>query len=546
MGKRKAVARRIGCLFTFCMLISFVIGCSQSATPSKPPEATGPKAEGAPQAGGTITLGLSAEPDTLDVHKTNMDVSGVVSRLIGGSLLSLDPQTNEIKPYLAESYNISADQKTWTFKIRPGVKFHDGTALTAASFKETFERAMAPETASPGVGPLLSVIASITTPDELTLVIQLKEPSAPLLSYFVQANVTQPLSMEAVQKYGNEYGRHPVGVGPWKFESWKTGESITLVRNEAYQWAEPFVQTQGPPMPDKIVFKFIKDAQTTIAALESGSIDLASISPREAAGYKQSDKFAVLEATKLGVNFIQMNLENPILGDLRVRQALNMALNKKAIIQADLQGEGESAFGPLPRKMFGYDPAVETYGYPFNIEEAKKLLEEVGWKESGQGIREKDGQPLSLQLLTAMSSQSIPLMQSMFKEIGVEIKVQNAELGSVLDLSAKGQFDLNVLGYTDFDPDILYLFMHSSQIGGLNHAHIKNEQLDTLLEQSRTVGDQEKRKQIFAEIQKIAVEQAYWIPYLEEKTFLAVNKRVHGVKLDSLYGIMLGDSWVQP
>ena len=288
------------------------------------------------------------------------------------------------------------DQKTWTFKIRSGITFHDGTSLTAASFKATYERAMAPETASPGAGPLLGVIESISAPDEKTLILQLKEPSAPLLSYLIQPNVTQPLSMAAIEQYGKEYGRNPVGVGPWKFESWKTGESITLVRNEAYKWAEPFAKVQGPPMPDKLVIKFIKDAQTTIAALESGSIDIASISAKEAKEYRSNGKFEVLEATKLGVNFIQMNLENEILQDLRVRQALNMALNKKAIIQADEQGEGESAFGPLPRKMFGYDPAVETYGYPFNVEEAKKLLEDDGWKTGAGGIREKDGKPLSL------------------------------------------------------------------------------------------------------------------------------------------------------
>ena len=541
--KRRNFRARIWYVSLVCLLTLAVIGCSQKASPAAQ-EGNQQESGGEPKPGGTITLGLSAEPDTLDIHKTNMSASEVVTRLIGGALLSMDPETKEIKPYLAESYSISDDQKTWTFKIRSGVTFHDGTLLTAASFKATYERAMAPETASPGAGPLLSVIESISAPDDKTLILQLMEPSAPLLSYLIQPNVTQPLSMAAIEKYGKEYGRNPVGVGPWKFESWKTGESITLVRNEAYKWAEPFAKVQGPPMPDKLVIKFIKDAQTTIAALESGSIDIASISAKEAKDYRSNGKFEVLEATKLGVNFIQMNLENEILQDLRVRQALNMALNKKAIIQADQQGEGESAFGPLPRKMFGYDPAVETYGYPFNVEEAKKLLEDAGWKTGAGGIREKDGKPLSLQLLTAMNSQGIPLIQSMLKDIGVEIKVQNAELGSVLDLSAKGQFDLNVLGYTDLDPDILYLFMHSSQIGGLNHSHIQNPQLDALLEKSRTVVDPVQRQQIFTDIQKIAVEQAYWIPYSEEKTFLAVNKRVHGTKLDAMYGIMLGESWV--
>ena len=551
MSKRSVLEKRrdlrwpIGYVSLVFLLLLAVIGCTPAASPSLQ-EGAQPKNVGEPKAGGTITLGIVAEPDTLDVHKTNMTSSLAVASLIGGSLLAADPETKEIKPYLAESYSISDDKKTWTFKIRSGVTFHDGTPLTSASFKATFERAKAPETASPSAGPLLGVIESVSAPDDSTLILQLKEPSAPLLSYLVQPNMTQPLSMAAIEKYGKEYGRNPVGVGRWKFESWKTGESITLVRNEAYQWAEPFAKHQGPPMPDKLVIKFIKDSQTTIAALESGSIDLAAVLAKEAKEYRSNNKFEILEAAQQGVNLIQMNLESEILQDVRVRQALNMALNKKAIIQADQQGEGESAFGPLPREMFGYDPAVETYGYPFNVEEAKKLLDEAGWKMGADGLREKDGKPLTLQLLTAGTSHGIQLIQSMFKEIGVELKIQSAEVGSMLDLLTKGQFDLNALGYSFMDPDILYLFMHSSQIGGSNYAHIQNPQLDALLEKSRTEVDQVQRKQIFAEIQKVVVEQAYWIPYSENKTFLAANKRVHGVKLDPLYGIMLGDSWVNP
>ncbi|WP_289140109.1 ABC transporter substrate-binding protein [uncultured Brevibacillus sp.] len=547
LEKRRDLRWRIRYVSLVFLLVLAVIGCTPAASPSVQ-EGTQPEPEtaGEPKTGGTITLGIPTEPDTLDVHKTNMTSSLTVGSLLGGSLLSADPKTKEIKPYLAESYSISDDQKTWSFKIRSGVTFHDGTPLTADSFKATFERAMAPETASPSAGPLLSVIESVSAPDDKTLILQLKEPSAPLLSYLVQPNLTQPLSIAAIEKYGKEYGRNPVGVGRWKFESWKTGESITLVRNEAYQWPEPFAKHQGPPMPDKLVIKFIKDAQTTIAALESGSIDIAAVMAKEAKEYRSNGKFEILEAGQMGVNFIQMNMENEILQDIRVRQALNMALNKKAIIQADQQGEGESAFGPLGREMFGYDPAVETYGYPHDVEKAKNLLEEAGWKLGAQGIREKDGKPLSLQLLTGGNSHGIQLIQSMLKEIGVELKIQSAEVGSMLELLAKGQFDLNALNYSFHDPDVLYLLMHSSQIGGSNYAHIQNPQLDTLLDKSRKVVDQAQRNQIFAEVQKIAVEQAYWIPYSENKTFLAVNKRVHGVKLDSMYGIMLGDSWVNP
>ncbi len=537
------------CRFVYLLLVCFlvfpVVGCSSTTAPADTGKPGGEMEKHAePKRGGTITIGVTEEPDTLDAQKTNMNVSNLITGLLGGSLLSMDSKTLEIKPYLAESYVISEDGKTWTFTIRSGVTFHDGTPLTAASFKMTFERALAPETASTSTGEVLTAIQSVSAPDDKTLILHLKEPSATLLSYLAQPGVTQPLSMEALAKYGKEYGRNPVGVGPWKFESWKTGESITLVRNDAYRWADPFAENQGPPRADKLVFKFIKDAQTTLAALESGTIDLASVAGKDAKQYQNSGKFTVLEAMSLGVSFVQMNLENEILQDVNVRRALNMAINKAAIIQADLQGEGVSAHGPLPREMFGYDPAVEEYDYKYSPEEAKKLLEAAGWQMSSQGIREKAGKPLRLNLLTAMSSQAVPLIQSMLKEVGVDVKVQHAEFATVLDASAKGQFDLNILAYTEVDPDVLYLFMHSSQIGSLNHSHINNPQLDALLEKGRTTVDRGERKKIYADIQKIAVDQAYWIPYAEEKKLLVVNKRLQGVKLDPIAGIQLGDSWV--
>lgn len=544
MFKNTIKGVRISFFAVISLALITLIGCSSATTPTSPTNEAGQNTKALePKNGGTVTIGLAIEPDTLDSQKSIMVATNFVSQLVGGSLLSTDPKTHEIVPYLAESYKISEDKKTWTFIIRQGVTFHDGTPLTAMSFKQTFDRALAPETASTNTGPILSSVQSISAPDDKTLIIHLKEPSASLISFFVQPGATQPYSTEALKRFGKEYGRNPVGVGPWKFESWKTGESITLVRNEAYKWAPAYEENQGPPRPDKLVLKYIKDPQTMLAALKSGTIDIAEIQPKDAKTYRNNDQYALLDTMSLGVGFIGMNLENDILKDINVRKAFNMAINKEAYLKAEVQGEGLVSYGPLPSEMFGFDKSIERYTYKYNIDEAKKLLEESGWKVNAQGIREKDGKPLHLNLMTTPSP-GIPLIQSMLKEIGADVNIQSIERAAMIDAAAKGSFDLVSLSYEELDPDIMYAMFHSSQINIDNFDRVNNKELDSLLEKSRSAMDRNERQKIFEDMQKLIVEQAYWIPLIEKKKFVVVNKRVQGVKYDTMQELMLQNSWV--
>ncbi len=220
--------------FMVMMLAAIVVGCSTQNTPAANEDGNKQTQAQAqtqtPKTGGTITVAYESEPETLDVHNsTGTSIVDMISSYLGGALIRIDPATGKIVPSLAESYKTSADGKTWTFTIRPDVVFHDGTKLTAKSFKETYDRLMNPQTGSKSMQFLLDSIKSIQTTDEKTLVIELKEADVTQIPNLADAGFMQPLSMEAIAKYGKEYGRNPVGVGPWKFQSWKTGESITMV-----------------------------------------------------------------------------------------------------------------------------------------------------------------------------------------------------------------------------------------------------------------------------------------------------------------------------
>ncbi|EST53450.1 ABC transporter substrate-binding protein [Brevibacillus panacihumi W25] len=540
--------------------LSLIAGCStppastpasESGTPttSTSTEAPAATANLQPKKGGTITIGIANEPDQLDIHKTGMAVANQIAGNLGASLVTQDPDTLEFKPYLAESWEVSEDGKTWTFKIRTGVKFHDGTDMTAKSIAETYQRALDPATAAKVAGSNLSEVESVEAPDDTTLVLHLKQPFAPLLQFLSDPGWLQPLSLQAIAQAGDKYGRQPVGVGPWKFEKWENGQSISFTRNEEFAWADPIFQNQGAPYADRLVYRFISENQTLLAALDSGSIDIArGVVAKDVAKYRDNPQFEVKEMLRNGLGlFVMLNTRRPAFQEIEVRQALNKAINKEAIMKAVIQGEGVVSYGPLPPSLFGYDEGVMDYGLKYQVEEAKALLEKAGYTKNAQGLYEKGGKPLKLDLLTQTGTwaQASQLIQAMLKDIGVEVNIVTLEWGALVDTATKGSFDMTLMGYTLNDPDVLYLFLHSSQAdNGLNFSYVKDAKMDELLVKGRTTVDSAARKDVYKEIQKYVVDQAWWVPIYTEKQFNVVRKPVEGVGIHPLRGLMYHDSWV--
>ncbi len=550
----KSMSKSIWFFMMLVLSLFIIVGCSADSTSTSNKNSDNStdsenKSEenSGPQSGGTITIGSTEEPDTLDVHKTAMAVASTITHHLGGTLLSVNPETNELEGDLAESYQVSEDGKTITFKIRQGVTFTDGTPLTAQVFKDTYDRILNPDTGATVAASLIPGIQSTSAPDDQTFVIELAAPSAPFLRNLSGRGYLQPLSMAAIEKHGDNYGRNPVGAGPFIFKEWVTGQSITLERNDAYNWPPRSVENKGKAYPDQIVYKFIQDQQTMLAALDSGSIDVAmNVAPKDVLRYRNNPNYYVLEAERQGLGlFLEMNLEDEVLSDLNVRKAINMAINKDAIIKAVLNGEGTPAYGPIPATIFGYDSNVENYGHKLNPDEAISLLEQSGFAKNSDGMMEKDGKELAFELLIMPTySQAAQMVQGMLKDIGVNVSIQSMEAGTLIEKVSQGDYDMSFLAYSYGDPDILTLLFHSSQIGGLNHVRVQNAELDALLDKGRTTIDPEERKKVYAEVQKIIVENAYWAPIYAEKVFYVVNSRVQGVNMNNVY-IEFYDSWVK-
>ncbi len=497
--------------------------------------------------GGRLVIGRSTPPSTLDAQKTGEVAAYDVLALVGGALVAADPETLAVIPALAESYELSGDSLTYTFHLKQGVKFHNGDPLTAADFKYTFERALDPATESVVSGDLLSAVSSIEAPDASTLVITLDGPSPVFLRNLGSAYL-QPLSKRAVESL--DPGQHPVGVGPYSFKEWVAGYSITLERNPDFAWPTSPYANRGPAYPDEIEFRYIPEQGTLVAALEVGEVDLAGVTAGDLFLFDGNPNFYVYSSLRTGIGRLFLfNMNDPVMADLRVRQAFSHAVDKQFFIDTLVEGRAIPATSALPPSLPGYDPATADTDYDFDREAAARLLDEAGWKLGAGGVREKDGQKLTVRIVaytdTAVMLAS-ELLQSQLKAIGVDATLESYERSLQMPMLIEGDFQIAPLGWAYDDPDILYILYHSSQHpNGLNLGAVSDPTLDKALEAGRTTVDDAQRMLAYHDAQRIINEEAYIIPVYIEEIYTVSRNNVHGLRFDALGGMMLHDVWVQ-
>jgi peptide/nickel transport system substrate-binding protein len=507
-----------------------------------PPTAT-PKG---PTVGGKLVWWVTDDPDTLDPHTTTASSSNTALSLIGASLIILGP-TNKYEPYLAESWKLSDDGLNFEFKIKKGVTFHDGSALTAKSFVYGLQRA---KTKGRGWVPAaLAPIDQLLAPDDYTLQIKLKQVNVPFLH---QLNFDQmgPLPEAYTEKVGDGFGRNPVMAGPYMFKEWVTGSKLVLVRNPAFNWGPPFAH-KGAPYIETIELKTIAESATASAGLESGELDLGVVyGSQDWVRLKATGKFQISESLWFGCpRYYVMNLDAEPFGDVRVRQAFNWALDKDMGVKAAYQGFAEVLYGPLSRSTMYYWPGVEKIAYGYDPARAKALLAEAGYKLGASGLLEKDGKPLKIKLITATlaeGTKGAEIMKENLKAINIDLEIQQVDVGVLIQTALTGQHQLAGFGMNFIEPDLLYNMFHSSQVnGGYNASHVRDPELDKMLEGTRTATDPAKRAQLFADIQKRIVEQAYIIPVAAPKIATVISDRVKGVLVGDNSLLYMFDAYIQ-
>ncbi|MCY4009826.1 MAG: ABC transporter substrate-binding protein [Anaerolineaceae bacterium] len=469
----------------------------------------------AQEEGGTMTFAISSF-DTLDIHVSGDGNAMGIAWLLGATLVARDNEVN-YHPWLATSWETSEDGMLWTFHLRDDVTFHDGRSLTAEDFVWSITRLLAPETASPQSGRLRSISHAVAV-DDTTLEVHMNDPFPLLLEHLSNTGVVQPYHPEFYEEAGDQFGREFVGVGPYVLEEVATGESVTLVRNPDYNWGPPFVMNQGPYHIERLEFVIIPEPSTVLAGLETGEIDYAAVQASDVAYLRTLDHLTVLEGSFQGMlPALHFNMSKAPFDDIRVRQALNHALDRQLLVDVILEGHGRPQYGPISSTIGGYWEGVEEIGYHYDPERARELLAEAGFA---------DGLELEFKCLTPTFNTLCEVIQQLFGDVGITANIVLVDASVVFGDALAGNYDVMTLGYGASESDILYRWFHTSRMGALNPSRAADSELDRILDNTRK--DIANRDMWVNEAQRHLVEQAYVAPIYRSVNFVAVNNRVQG------------------
>lgn len=455
--------------------------------------------------------------------------SSSICGMVYSGLTRLDKDLNIIGD-LAERWEVSENSLEIIFHLRKNIKWHDGKKFTSGDVKFTYDMILDPATACPYASSY-SYIKEVIAVDENTVKFVYDRPYAPALLKLGMGIVAEHLFSREEDIRKSTYARNPVGTGPYSFVEWKNGEYIMLEANEDY-----FLH---PPLIKRYVYRIIPDQSVQFLELVTEGIDSMELNPyqflyrSETKEFRENiEKYRYLSRS---YTFVGYNLNDPILKDKRVRQALSYALNKKEIVDSVLLGEGEVTTGPFMKDSPYYDHSARQYEY--DTMKAAMLLREAGWSDvDASGVLSKDGMELRIVLATNQGSQvredTATIIQSQWAKLGIITEIQVVAWSAFLDQFVdKKKFQAVILGWTvPPDPDI-YAVWHSksSGEGGLNFISFSNERVDSLIESGRQEFSQEARSGIYKEAHRIIAEEAPYTFLFTPYALPAINRRFKGI-----------------
>lgn len=504
--------------------LALMLGVATAATAQTPP--------------GVLIVGQIAEPKALDpAAVTAVNDFRILMNVYDG-LVRYKDGTLEVEPALATDWTISDDGTQYTFNLRDGVTFHDGSAFNAEAVKFNFDRMLVEDHPFHNTGPFplsffFSSIESVDVVDDLTVSFKLNGPYAPFLS-----NLAYPtgliVSPAAVAEHGTDFGRNPSGTGAFTFAEWRSNEAVVVEANPDH-W-------DGAPKLQAVVFRPITDANTRTAEMLAGGIDLMVEVPPVALSKFEGDQYALQEQAGPHVWFLILNAKEGPFADKRVRQAANYAINKEAIVNDVLEGTAEVAAGPTPPAFaWAYNPDLEPY--PYDPDKARALIAEAGVA----------GAELTFYVTEGGSGMLDPVamgtaMQADLEAVGFDVKIETYEwntfLGNV-NPGLEGKADMAQMAWMTNDPDTLpFLALRTSawpDQGGFNSGYYSNPEVDKLLEGARVATDQDERAALYKQMQTIVQEDAPWVFVANWKQNAVTSDRVENFALQPSFFLLLDD-----
>lgn len=484
----------------------------------------------------SIVVAQGTDVEDLDPHGIASTPSAIVTEHIFDTLVTLDKDF-KIVPRLAESWQSSPDGKEWTFKLRKGVKFTDGTVFNAGVVKFNIERLLDPKV-KVLLRSYINQVDKVEVIDEYTVKMILKYPHAPFLARLSSASNAM-LSPAAVAKYGKDIARNPVGTGPYKVKEWVKGDKLVLERNDGYWGPKPAIKT--------IIFKPVPDNNTRLAMLEAGDADIiVRVPPVEYDRLNKNDKIKVVRSNSTREIYMGMNVNNQYLKDPRVRQALNHAVNKEEIVAGILKGAGKAVDSPLLPEMF---PHKKVGAYEFNPAKAKQLLAEAGYPN---GLKLTIHHPVGRYL---EDKRVVEAIQGYLKNVGIDAELKTMEWAAYLAFVRKpadqAETQLFLMGWGPWILDgdqMLYPLFVSGEFppGGNNYGFYKNDQVDALLKKGTSTTAEKDRADAYGKAQELIMKDAPWIFLHSEMQIVAMKKNLDGVVVLPIEQLRLaGAKWAQ-
>ncbi|MDJ1372171.1 ABC transporter substrate-binding protein [Gulosibacter molinativorax] len=491
----------------------------------------------------TFATGQS-EPDCLDPHVGGNWPQAESAHQFLESLFARD-DSGEIVPWLADSSEVSEDGLTWTIGLKEGIEFSDGTPFNAAAVVANMEHVRDPNTkSSTGILALEKVDAIVAT-DDHTVEFQLNTPDSALLESLAQSwlAIMSPAGLERGEQANCEA---PIGTGAFQVDSWTKQDRIVFVRNETHTEAMPGEAT--PPEGERIErieWRFIPDAATRTAALQSGQVDVIDqVQPDALSGFQETDEFSTLVGPRPGTTArIELNTTRAPFDDPLVREAFTRSTDIDAAVESLYFGTLDRSYSPLSSAL------PESVGFPellgVDVDQANQLLDEAGWTERNDaGIRIKDGQPLTV-VFPLSTNQSIPAEVSLVEQIaasagavGFDVQIELLDIGSWYAASGEWAFDAIIAPYSKSSADVLRIVYHSA--GNVpapsgyhaNNTGIESPELDAMLEQAGTTTDRAERADLYAQAQEFIVSEHLIVPLYDQMVQFAYTPTLEGLRLD--------------
>lgn len=481
------------------------------------------------ESGGTLISAMAAEPSGLISMIAGESASSAISSNIFNTLLKYDKNL-ELEGELVKNWEISPDQKTITFRLKPGLKWADGKPLTSADVLFTWQAVTNDKTASPYASDF-QLVKKAETPDPLTFTVTYAQAYAPALDSWAGLQILPKHLLQGQDLHTTSFARNPVGSHYYKLDRWTHGENLKLSRNPN--------SVLGQAKIDQLITRIIPDNSAQFLELMADNIDYMGLDPIKysriiPARPELQQKLALYKELGNSYTYMGFNLKHKPFDDVRVRRAINYAIDKQEIIDGVYLGLGINIASPYKPGTRWSNPALTPY--PYDPAKARQLLKEAGFADTdGDGIVELDGKPFTFEIITNQNKErekSAVLIQRRLKDVGIDVKIRAIEWASFISRFIKtGDFDVVVLGWgLGLDPDQFNIWHSSQQAPGqFNFIGYHNPTIDQLLEQGRLELNPDKRMKIYHEFARVLLEDSPIVYLSAGYGLTAIHKRVKGI-----------------